>query len=206
MPYITALVASIDARLDELAHDISALQDARAALATHTLASTPASSTDNGSTTRPRRSTRQAKRSAPTSVRQSLIDPTAMDPLPPDGSKSAASEPSRRVSRKATSGRPSVALQTLSAERLDLLLAGATSGVSARAIAEQTGVGHRRVLTQLRSLEASGKIRRTGSRRSTLWLPITDEERIAQRVAELEHQLAARRHDRSQRRARARAS
>jgi hypothetical protein len=48
--------------------------------------------------------------------------------------------------------------------------------------------------------------RRTGSRRSTLWLLITDEERIAQRAAELERLAGGRREDRTQRRGRARAS
>ena len=94
----------------------------------------------------------------------------------------------------------------MSAEQLEQLLAGATSGLSASTIAAQTGVGHSRVLGQLRALETSGQVRRTGNRRSTVWLLITDEDRIAQRTAELELQLSDRRHDRTQRRGRARAS
>jgi transposase len=86
------------------------------------------------------------------------------------------------------------------------LLADVSSGLSASAIAERAGVGNSRVLALLRELEASGKVRRTGSRRSTAWLLITDEDRIAQRAAELERLVGARREDRSQRRGRARAS
>jgi sugar-specific transcriptional regulator TrmB len=73
-------------------------------------------------------------------------------------------------------------------------------------IAERSGVSYSRVLALLRELEASGTVRRTGSRRSTRWLLITDEDRIAQRAAELERLFVARGDDRSQRRGRARAS
>jgi hypothetical protein len=62
------------------------------------------------------------------------------------------------------------------------------------------------MLARLGELESSGTVRRTGSRRSTLWLLITDEERIAQRAAELERLVNARREDRTQRRGRARTS
>ena len=41
------------------------------------------------------------------------------------------------------------------------------------------------VLTLLRELEAAGRIRRTGQRRSTRWHVITDEDRIRERAAEL---------------------
>ncbi|MGA2014675.1 MAG: hypothetical protein ABSH51_29670, partial [Solirubrobacteraceae bacterium] len=80
------------------------------------------------------------------------------------------------------------------------------SGLSAGAIAERAGASYNRVLARLGELESSGTVRRTGSRRSTLWLLITDEERIAQRAAELERLVNARREDRTQRRGRARTS
>jgi hypothetical protein len=47
--------------------------------------------------------------------------------------------------------------------------------------------------------EASGKVRRTGNRRSTPWPLITDQDLIAQRTAELERLVGARRDDRTQR-------
>jgi len=58
---------------------------------------------------------------------------------------------------------------------------GPAATPSAGAIAERAGAGYRRVLALLRELEAAGKVRRTGVRRSTLWRLITDEERIAAR-------------------------
>jgi len=54
----------------------------------------------------------------------------------------------------------------------------------------------------LHDLEAAGQVRRSGARRSTVWQLITDEERIAQRAAELERLRSAP----SRRRGRARAS
>jgi hypothetical protein len=119
-------------------------------------------------------------------------------------SRSDGSEPRRRASAKTT---PRKRFESsLSAEQLEQLLADTSSGLSAGAIAEQAGVGYSRLLTQLRELEASGKVRRTGTRRSTLWLPVTEEDRIARRTAELERVVGARRDDRTQRRGRARAS
>jgi hypothetical protein len=205
MSYIPRLLASLDTRLDELATEISTLEDARAALRTRTLAAPATAAADNGAKrTRPRRPAPQTKKPAPEP------GPPATDPKPElavtavTGSNSDASKPRRRASATPTPRKRVVS--SLSAEQLERLLADAGSGLSAGAIAEQAGVGYSRVLAQLRECEASGKVRRTGSRRSTLWLLITDEDRIAQRTAELERLVGARRDDRTQRRGRARAS
>lgn len=92
----------------------------------------------------------------------------------------------------------------MSPEQLERLLADAHSGLSAGAIAEQTG--YSRVLAQIRDLEAAGNVRRTGSRRTTLWRLITDEDQVAQRTAQLERLVGARHGDRTQQRGRPRAS
>jgi hypothetical protein len=204
MSYIPTLLASLDARLDELAAEISTLEGGRAALRTPTPAPPTAIAHNGAARKRPRRRTPQTKTPAP--------KPTApaADPTPElasavaSGASSEAPEPRRRADAKATPKKRSVAW--LTADQLERLLADVTSGLSAAAIGEQTGVGYRRVLARLRELEASGAVRRTGTRRSTLWLLITDEDRIAQRAAELEHLVGARRDIRSRRRARARAS
>jgi len=88
------------------------------------------------------------------------------------------------------------------AETLERLLADTSAGLSAKAIAAQAGAGYNRTLKLLGELEAAGQVRRSGSRRSTVWRLITDEERIAERAAELELLRGASR----QRRGRARAS
>jgi hypothetical protein len=201
MPDIPTLVASLDTRLDELVTEISTLEAARAALRTRTLAAPPTTAAHDGATPkRPGRSAPQTKTAAPKPgppPRPEFGTTTAT------GSTSEASTGRRRAAATTTPGKR---VSSLSAEQLEQLLAGAGSGLSAGAIAEQAGVGYSRVLARLRELEASGRVRRTGSRRSTLWRLITDEDRIAQRRAELERLVDARRDDQTQRRGRARAS
>jgi type IV secretory pathway VirB10-like protein len=204
MPDIPTLVASLDTRLDELVTEISTLEAARAALRTRTLAAPPPAAAHNGATPkRPRRPAPQTNKATP------KPGPPATDPRPElatttaTGSQSEASKTRPRASATTTSTKR---VSSLSAEQLEQLLAGSGSGLSAGAIAEQAGVGYSRVLARLGELEVSRRVRRTGSRRSTLWLLITDEDRIAQRRAELERLVGARRDDRTQRRGRARAS
>ena len=48
-------------------------------------------------------------------------------------------------------------------------------------IAERAGAGYDPTLELLRELEAAGQVRPSGSRRSTVWRLVTDEERIAER-------------------------
>jgi DNA-binding IclR family transcriptional regulator len=88
------------------------------------------------------------------------------------------------------------------AEALERLLADTSAGLSANAIAKRAGAGYARTLKLLHQLEAAGHVRRLGVRRSTIWRLITDEERIAQRAAELERLRSGP----SQRRGRTRAS
>jgi hypothetical protein len=205
MSYIPTLLASLDARLDELASEISTLEDGRAALRTPTPATPLTAIAHNGAArTRPRRLTLQTKTPAPEPT------PAAGDPkaepavAASNGASSEAPNPRRQAAANATpTKRPGA---SLTGEQLERSLADVTSGLSAGAIAERAGVAYSRVLALLRELEASGKVRRTGTRRSTLWLGITDEDRIAQRAAELRRLVDARPHDRSQRRGRARAS
>jgi ribosomal protein S25 len=205
MSYIPTLLASLDTRLDELAAEISTLESARAALRTPTPATPPAAVAQNGAAQkRPRRPTPQTKTPAPKPSPPATVPKPELAPAAAKGSRSEAPKPRRRAAAKATPKKRSA--RSLPAEQLERLLADATSGLSAGAIAERAGAGYSRVLALLRQLEASGTVRRTGNRRSTLWLLITDEDRIAQRTAELERLVGARRDDRSQRRGRARAS
>lgn len=76
--------------------------------------------------------------------------------------------------------------QALLAGELESMLREAEDGLSAITIAKRSRAGYNKVLDLLRELESAGQVRRTGTRRSSLWRLITDEERIAQRAAELE--------------------
>jgi sugar-specific transcriptional regulator TrmB len=78
----------------------------------------------------------------------------------------------------------------LVADKLEAMLHGESGGLSAVTIAERSNASYRQVLDLLRELERTGRVRRTGTRRTTLWRLITDEERIAERAAELERRSA----------------
>ncbi|HEY1517289.1 MAG TPA: hypothetical protein VGF91_12785 [Solirubrobacteraceae bacterium] len=82
------------------------------------------------------------------------------------------------------------------------LLTDTPAGLSANAVAKQAAAGYSATLKLLHELEVAGQVRRSGRRRSTVWQLITDEDRIAQRGAELELLRGAA----SRRRGRARAS
>ena len=201
MADIPALVASIDARLDQLAAQISTLQDARTALQAQRLIAAPAPPRGAGAAAkRPRRSASRTKpTTAPARPARPAAAPKLSVPLATgETTRTTRPAPPRRAAAAGTRDKRSGS--SLSAE------ADARSGLSAGAIAEQAGASYNRMLALLRELESPGTIRRTGSRRSTLWLLITDEDRIAQRAAELERLMGARRDDRTQRRGRAPAS
>ena len=117
-----------------------------------------------------------------------------------DGSTTTQKRSRRKAASKGTrSRRAGVAVGT---ETLERLLADTSAGLSANAIAEQAGGGYNPTLKLLRKLEEAGQVRRSGSRRSTMWRLVSDEERTAEREAELER----RRSIPSQQHPRARAS
>jgi len=76
-------------------------------------------------------------------------------------------------------------LQVLTVEQLQLILSESADGLSTAAIAEQGHADPAQVLTVLRKQEAAGQVRRSGERRGTRWHLITDDDRIADRAAEL---------------------
>jgi hypothetical protein len=132
----------------------------------------------------------------------------AADTSTPDPSELIANDaaPTARTTRRRRSApsasRRGRATTKLDAETLERLLASASGALSAAQIADQAGASYPATLKLLRRLEASGEVRRSGERRSTSWRLITDEDRIAERVAELEQAATAP----GRRRGRARAS
>jgi hypothetical protein len=105
----------------------------------------------------------------------------------PAASAPPAAAPARRRSttRRARPRRGSTrAVSVVPAGRLELLLSQ-DGGLTTSALAEQTNGDRDQVLTLLRELEAAGRIRRSGQRRSTRWHAVTDEDRIRERAADL---------------------
>ncbi len=98
-----------------------------------------------------------------------------------NGTKPAASPKPRRARRKPA--KPT--RQVVPAGKLTTLLAG-SDGMTTRELATTTNGEQSQILSILRELEQADHVRRSGQRRGTRWHVITDEDRIAARVAELE--------------------
>ena len=203
MSDIPQLLAAIDSRLADLAAEITALETARAALdGPRTIGRSPAGATD-AITAPSRRRPRRPRRTPSPKPTEPAASATTSEPamsVHDDGSTTTPKRSTRKAAARGTRPRRAgVAAQT---ETLERLLADTSAGLSANAIAERAGADYNPTLKLLRKLEAAGQVRRAGSRRSTVWRLITDEERIAERAAELER----RRSIPSQQRRRARAS
>ena len=93
----------------------------------------------------------------------------------------AARRATRRTRRRA---KAAGAVDVVPAGRLEALLSE-NGGLTTSVLAERSNADRDQVLTLLRELEAAGRIRRSGQRRSTRWHAITDEDRIRERAAEL---------------------
>lgn len=89
----------------------------------------------------------------------------------------------RSARRRATARKKTAKVGDL--RELTDVLGKSSTGLSAAAIAKQTNHSRDQIRDLLKDLEAAGKVRRTGRRRGTRWLVITDEDWIAQRAAEL---------------------
>jgi hypothetical protein len=200
MSHIPQLVAAIDRRLADVAAEISALDAARVQLVAPRTGRQTRTITTDATTARSRRRTARRRVTPALAPVQPATASRAVETVKavPDAPSSVTSRGSTRRSpvtaRRARRGDGAVPVATL-----ELLLADTSAGLSANAIATQAGAGYNGTLRLLHGLEAAGRVRRSGSRRSTVWQLITDDERIAQRAAELERV-------RSQRRGRARAS
>ncbi len=82
----------------------------------------------------------------------------------------------------------------LLAGKLEAMLRDSDGGLSVAAISERAGARDDQVRDLLRRLCAStDRVRRTGVGRGTRWRLVTDEDRIAERVAELERLNASKR-------------
>jgi hypothetical protein len=180
MTATTEILQSIERRLSELKQEIETLHTARAALngrESRTTARSPKTATD------------AANGADPVPARVSEVASTPVDvpaAPPPSVQKPAQRKPAQRKRTRAKR-----TTEVVPAGKLELLLS-AGDGLTTTALAEQANADRDQVLTLLREMEAVGQVRRIGQRRSTRWRAITDEERIAQRAAELAAQSRAR--------------
>jgi hypothetical protein len=188
MPSSEQIRESIEARLTELRSEKTSLEAARDAL--HTNGASRARSN------RPIGAVRKPKRRRPlTPAREATATATQADPPPQPTPTPAASEPSAKTAvrsrkpRVPTESKPTTRRKTpavLLAGKLEAMLRDAEDGLNAVAIAKQASARDAQVRGLLRELESAGRVRRTGAGRARRWRLITDEERIAERAAELE--------------------
>lgn len=108
---------------------------------------------------------------------------------PPRKPATASREPRSRGNRTPAKSRQSV--EVLLAGKLEAMLRESEDGLSTVAISKSANARGSQVRGLLRELETGGQVRRVGASRATRWQLITDEERVAQRAAELESRSAA---------------
>jgi predicted HTH transcriptional regulator len=115
-------------------------------------------------------------------ARTALDGAQQRSPEPVTETRPAAGRRASRRTRRRT--KPAGAVEVVPAGRLEALLSE-NGDLTTSVLAERSNGSRDQVLTLLRELEAAGRIRRTGQRRSTRWHAITDEDRIRERAAEL---------------------
>jgi hypothetical protein len=95
--------------------------------------------------------------------------------------------PAARPAAKARPAKPSPKRRRreLDPGQIEALLRESEDGLSLVALARRAAVSEAKVAERLSTLERSGEARRSGPRRTSLWRLVTDEERVAERAAEL---------------------
>jgi DNA-binding MarR family transcriptional regulator len=215
MPNLQEITDAIDDRLVELRQQIASLEAARRALTgiqqsrpggraeTRPAAATRTPRKARRSrTTAPRRpaASASASASAPPASDRAIDQAEVTPPAKPvrrrrsQAPAAAGPAPSSKPARSAAATAPK-ARATKSSSRnrrrelepgqIEGLLQESEDGLSLVALARRVGVSEAKVSDRLRSLERSGEVRRSGPRRTSLWRRVTDEERIAERAAEL---------------------
>jgi hypothetical protein len=193
MPSSEQIRESIEARLTELRSEKTSLEAARAAL--HTNGASRAQSRPTGAAARtPTRRRASIPASKARATATATATATQTDPPPQPTPAPATSEPPAKTAvrsrkprvpteRRRTTRREPVAV--LLAGKLEAMLRDAEDGLNAVEIAKQASARDAQVRGLLRELESAGRVRRSGTGRASRWKLITDEERIAERAAEL---------------------
>lgn len=95
---------------------------------------------------------------------------------------SRATPPVATKPRRRRPTAPPPTARQVPAAKLTTLLAS-TDGMTTRQLADITQGAQSQILSRLRQLEQGDQVRRSGQRRGTRWHLVTDEDRIAARVA-----------------------
>ena len=189
MPPLDQIRESIEARIAELKNEMVALETARAALRGGTAIGATTTASRKRAAEPERRRTPNAASNTPgaAATAKTTNDPGAHAPAALDDKVSAksADPPKRRPQTKRRPANHQKPVEVLRAGKLEAMLTEVEDGLSAITISKRSNAGYDQVLALLRERESAGQVRRTGTRRTSLWRLITDEERIVERAAEL---------------------
>jgi hypothetical protein len=169
------IIASIDERLRRLNEEIRALTAARATLGDRVAPET---------SRRQRNSTRRVTRESDATDGPATPEPRRIGVQEASRELSAFAPEASRTRAKPTRPRMRGSVEVVAPSQLAALLSE-NGGMTTSVLAERVNAKREQILTALRELEAAGRVRRSGQRRSTRWHAITDEERIEKRAAEL---------------------
>lgn len=189
MSHINELRKSIDARIVEAQNEITALQTARAALTNGKVAGAASAASANMAPTSRRGRARTAASNGSGAESSTAVGDSARPAAPADTASEppAAAQPRTQARRKPAAARKRV--EVLLSGKLEAMLGESEAGLSAFTIARRANASRGQVLDLLRELERTGRVRRSGSDQASPWRLISDEERIAERAAELERLL-----------------
>jgi hypothetical protein len=135
----------------------------------------PAVSAEETQPSRRRRSSKAA--SDPTSAETPTNPGAEPDALETPSEPTRSPKPrSRARGKSAASARP---VEVLLAGKLEVMLGESEDGLSALTISKRSNASYQQVVDLLRDLEQTGRVRSSGSRRTSLWRLISDEQRIA---------------------------
>jgi biotin operon repressor len=126
---------------------------------------------------------RQTANAAPSPKRERAAKPAPARPRPrraPRQPTDQAAEPQPPRPARAPRARG----EELSADRIAGILTERSEGISAVALAKHLGASERRLLALLRELEAAGRARKEGARRTSRWVAISTEQQGAGRASE----------------------
>jgi|SRR5580692_3710367 hypothetical protein len=117
----------------------------------------------------------------------SVAPATPVTPAAPAAPAAPAPAQPRRRSRRRKRQTTTPITNVVPAERL-LKLVVDNPGTTTTSLAKLASADQTQVLTLLKEAETDGSVRREGQRRATRWYRYTDEDRIAERAAQLAKQ------------------
>jgi hypothetical protein len=186
---------SIETRIAELKAEITALQAARSALHRERAGST-ASAAAPVTQSRRRRTPKGTSNGRGAASEKETGEGTgataAVAGAGKPSTKSVGQPPKPRARKQTKPAKSAKPVEVLLAGKLEAMLGEAEEGLSAITISKRSNASYNQVLGLLRTLDSAGQVRRTGTRRTSRWRLVTDEERIAERAAELERRSLAR--------------